>query len=156
LPVIVKGVLRGDDAGLCVDAGASGVIVSNHGGNQLDTAVNVVEALPAVAAIVEDRAEIYVDGGIRRGTSVLKALALGARAVLVGRPASYGLAADGAEGVAAIIRLLEAELRRAMMLCGASSLADIEPSLIGRAAIDRPCDKARGVGDHDCRQAISR
>src|SRR3546814_15085518 len=94
LPVIVKGVLRGDDARLCVDAGASGLIVSNHGGNQLDTAVNVVDALPAVAIGAEGRAEIYVDGGIRRGTSVLKALALGARAVLVGRPASYGLAAD--------------------------------------------------------------
>src|SRR3546814_2427576 len=76
---------------------ASGLIVSNHGGNQLDTAVNVVDALPAVAIGAEGRAEIYVDGGIRRGTSVLKALALGARAVLVGRPASYGLAADAAD-----------------------------------------------------------
>jgi len=132
LPVIVKGVLRGDDARLCVDAGASGLIVSNHGGNQLDTAVNAVEALPAVVTGAEGRAEIYVDGGIRRGTSVLKALALGARAVLVGRPASYGLAAGGADGVAEMIRSLAAELRRAMMLCGVRSLADIEPSLIGR------------------------
>lgn len=141
LPVIVKGVLRGDDARLCVEAGASGLIVSNHGGNQLDTAVNVIEALPAIVTGTAGRAEVYVDGGIRRGTSILKALALGARAVLVGRPASYGLAADGANGVASMIRLLEAELRRSMMLCGVHSLDDVEPSLIGRSAVDRSSDK---------------
>lgn len=135
LPVVVKGVLRGDDARLCVEAGAAGLIVSNHGGNQLDTAVNVVDALPAVVAGAEGRAEIYVDGGIRRGTSVLKALALGARAVLVGRPASYGLAAAGAEGVAAMLALLGAELRRSMMLCGAGSVAEIDLSLVGRGGI---------------------
>src|SRR3546814_8711883 len=104
LPVIVKGVLRGDDARLCVDAGASGLIVSNHGGNQLDTAVNVVDALPAVAIGAEGRAEIYVDGGIRRGTSVLKALALGARAVLVGRPASYGRSEEPTSELQSLMR----------------------------------------------------
>lgn len=134
LPVLVKGVLRGDDARLCVEAGAAGLIVSNHGGNQLDTAVNVVDALPAVVAGAAGRAEIYVDGGIRRGTSILKALALGARAVLVGRPASYGLAAGGADGVAAMLALLGAELRRSMMLCGVPSVADVEPSLVGRGS----------------------
>jgi 4-hydroxymandelate oxidase len=133
LPVLVKGVLRGDDACMCVEAGAAGLIVSNHGGNQLDTAVNVVDALPAVVAGAAGQAEIYVDGGIRRGTSVLKALALGARAVLVGRPASYGLAAAGADGVAAMISLLGAELQRSMMLCGVHSVAEVEPSLVGRS-----------------------
>lgn len=141
IPIIVKGVLRGDDAQLCVEAGAAGLIVSNHGGNQLDTAVNVVDALPSVVAGAGGKVEVYVDGGVRRGTSVLKALALGARAVLVGRPASYGLAADGAEGVTGMLQSLEAELRRAMMLCGASSLHEIEPSLIGRGMVDRPSDK---------------
>src|SRR5690606_35183788 len=123
------------------EAGAAGLIVSNHGGNQLDTAVNVVDALPSVVAGAGGKVEVYVDGGVRRGTSVLKALALGARAVLVGRPASYGLAADGAEGVTGMLQSLEAELRRAMMLCGVSSLHEIEPSLIGRGMVDRPSDK---------------
>lgn len=134
LPVLVKGVLRGDDARLCVEAGAAGLIVSNHGGNQLDTAVNVVHALPAVVAGAAGRAEIYVDGGIRRGTSILKALALGARAVLVGRPVSYGLAAAGADGVAAMISLLGAELQRSMRLCGVHSVAEVEPSLVARSS----------------------
>lgn len=130
LPIAVKGVLRGDDAALCVDAGAAAVVVSNHGGNQLDTAVTTLEALPEVVAAVGDRAGVYVDGGVRRGTSVLKALALGASAVLVGRPLIYGLAAGGAEGVAAVLGCLERELRRAMRLCGARSLAEITPDLI--------------------------
>lgn len=135
LPVVVKGVLRGDDARLCVEAGAAGLIVSNHGGNQLDTAVNVVAALPAVVAGAEGKAEIYVDGGIRRGTSILKALALGARAVLVGRPASYGLAAAGAQGVTDMLALLGAELRRSMTLCGVRSVAEADSSLVGQGAI---------------------
>jgi len=132
LPVVVKGVLRGDDARLCVEAGAAGLIVSNHGGNQLDTAVNVVDALPAVVAGAQGKAEIYVDGGIRRGTSILKALALGARAVLVGRPASYGLAAAGEKGVTAMLALLATEMQRSMMLCGAGAVAEIDASLVGR------------------------
>ena len=98
LPVVVKGVLRADDAIACVDAGASGVVVSNHGGRQLDTVVATADALAEVAGAVGDRAEVYVDGGIRRGTDVLKALALGARAVLIGRPVLWGLAVEGSTG----------------------------------------------------------
>ncbi|HEX9343068.1 MAG TPA: alpha-hydroxy acid oxidase [Actinomycetota bacterium] len=132
MPVVVKGVLRGDDAAACVDAGAIGVIVSNHGGRQLDTAVATAEALPEVVEAVGDRAEVYVDGGIRRGTDVLKALALGARAVLVGRPVIWGLATGGAEGVQAVLDGLRAELERAMALCGAASVADLTPDLVVR------------------------
>ncbi len=131
LPVIVKGVLRPDDALACVEAGAAGLIVSNHGGNQLDTAVGVVDALPRVAAAVAGQTEIYVDGGIRRGTSVLKALALGARAVLVGRPASHALAVDGSAGVATMLDTLRTELARAMALCGVPTPDAAELSLVG-------------------------
>lgn len=130
LPVVVKGVLRGDDAALCLAAGASALIISNHGGNQLDTAISPVEALPDVVAAVEGRAEVYVDGGIRDGLSVLKALALGARGVLVGRPVSYALAAGGGAAVAGMLRGLGDELSRAMALCGARTLAELDPSLV--------------------------
>ena len=127
---MVKGVLRGDDAVACLDAGAAGVVVSNHGGRQLDGVVATADALPEVAAAVGDRAEVYVDGGIRRGTDVLKALALGARAVLVGRPVLWALAAGGDPGVQQLLSGLAAELRLAMALCGAVSLADLTPDLI--------------------------
>ncbi len=130
LPVLVKGVLRADDAVHCVDVGAAGLIVSNHGGNQLDTAVSVVDALPHIVQAVAGRADILVDGGIRRGTSILKALALGAKAVLVGRPTSYALAANGRVGVADMLAFLASELRRSMMLCGVCCVADIDPSLL--------------------------
>jgi 4-hydroxymandelate oxidase len=130
LPVVVKGVLRGDDATACVDAGAVGVVVSNHGGRQLDTAVATADALPEVAAAVGDRAEVYVDGGIRTGTDVVKALALGARAVLVGRPVVYGLAVNGSDGVAMVLATLGGELRRAMALCGAVRLDELTRDLV--------------------------
>jgi 4-hydroxymandelate oxidase len=130
LPVVVKGVLRGDDALLCLEAGASALIVSNHGGNQLDTAISSADALPEVIHAVAGRAEVYVDGGIRDGVSVLKALALGARAVLIGRPVSYALAAGGGVALGAMLDELRDELIRAMALCGAGSLAELEPSLL--------------------------
>jgi 4-hydroxymandelate oxidase len=134
LPVVVKGVLRGDDAVACLDAGAAAVVVSNHGGRQLDGVVATADALAEVAAAVGDRAEVYVDGGIRRGTDVVKALALGARAVLVGRPVLWGLAAGGAAGVERVLSGLAGELRLAMALCGAVGVADLTPDLIaGRA-----------------------
>lgn len=132
LPVIVKGVLRGDDAAGCVEAGAKALIVSNHGGNQLDTAIGSAEALPEVVAAIGDRAEVYVDGGIRDGVSVLKALALGARAVLVGRPVSYALAAGGATAVAAMLNGLKDELARAMTLSGAASVASLDAQFVYR------------------------
>ena len=130
LPVVVKGVLRGDDARRCVDAGAAGIVVSNHGGRQLDTAISGAAALPDVAAAVRDRCELYVDGGIRRGTDVIKALALGARAVLVGRPVLWALATGGAEGVTNLLRELVGELELAMALCGCRSVEDVTADLL--------------------------
>lgn len=132
LPVVVKGVLRGDDAALCVAAGATALIVSNHGGNQLDTAISSTDALPEVVGAVGGRAEVYADGGIRDGLSVLKALALGARAVLVGRPVSYALAAGGALAVAGMLGGLKEELARAMALCGVERIADLDASFVHR------------------------
>ncbi len=130
LPVVVKGVLRGDDARACVDAGAAGIVVSNHGGRQLDTAIATADALPEIVATVGADAEVYVDGGIRAGTDVLKALAMGARAVLVGRPVIWGLATGGAAGVAAVLAAYGDEFARAMALCGAAGVTDLTPDLI--------------------------
>jgi 4-hydroxymandelate oxidase len=130
LPVLVKGVLRGDDARLAVEAGAAGVIVSNHGGRQLDTAIAGADALPDVVAAVGADVEVYVDGGIRRGTDVVKALALGARAALVGRPVLWGLAAGGEDGVVGVLEGLRAELARAMALCGTPTVADVTRDLV--------------------------
>lgn len=130
LPVLVKGVLTAEDAVLAVKYGAAGIIVSNHGGRQLDSVIPSILALPEVVDAVAGRCEVYVDGGIRRGTDVLKALALGARAVLVGRPILWGLAANGAEGVAHVLALLRAEFELAMMLAGCPTLASIDRSLI--------------------------
>jgi len=134
LPVVVKGVLAPEDAVRAIEAGARGIIVSNHGGRTLDTAVATLEALPAVAAAVGARVPLLLDGGIRRGTDVLKALALGASAVLVGRPIVYGLAVSGAFGVAHVLRLLRDELEAAMALTGCRTLADIGPHLLRRRA----------------------
>ncbi len=130
MPVIVKGVLRADDAKRAVEMGAKGVVVSNHGGRHLDTTVTTAEALPEIAAAVKGKAEVYVDGGIRRGTDILKALALGARAVQVGRPPIWGLAVNGADGVAAVMHHLREELLRAMQLCGVASPQDATPDLV--------------------------
>jgi 4-hydroxymandelate oxidase len=118
LPVVVKGVLRGDDAALCVEAGASAVWVSTHGGRQADPVVPSAAALPEVAEAVGEDAEVYVDGGIRSGSDVLTALALGARAVFVGRPAVWGLATGGADGVSRVLAGLSAQLAHTMTLCG--------------------------------------
>jgi 4-hydroxymandelate oxidase len=118
VPVVVKGVLRGDDALRCLDAGADAVYVSNHGGRQLDRAVSTAAALREVVAAVGDRAEVYVDGGIRSGVDVLAALALGARGVFVGRPALWALTVEGAPGVTRLLRELMAELQEALELSG--------------------------------------
>jgi 4-hydroxymandelate oxidase len=125
LPVVVKGVCRGDDARRSVEHGAKAVVVSNHGGRQLDTAPATCEVLPHVVEAVGDRCEVYVDGGIRRGSDVLKAIALGARAVLVGRPILWGLAVNGEQGVAHVLEILKRELDEAMLLCGCTRLEDI-------------------------------
>ncbi|MEW6542715.1 MAG: alpha-hydroxy acid oxidase [Nitrospirota bacterium] len=130
LPVLVKGVLRADDAVRSVEAGAAGVIVSNHGGRQLDTVPATITVLPEIAAAVAGRAEVLLDGGIRRGTDVLKALALGAKAVLVGRPVLWGLAVGGQAGVSRVLGLLRGELDLAMALCGCPSVQAITADLI--------------------------
>ncbi|MDQ3107135.1 MAG: alpha-hydroxy-acid oxidizing protein [Actinomycetota bacterium] len=130
LPVLVKGILRGDDARRCVDAGAAAVVVSNHGGRQLDGAISGVAALTDVVEAVAGDVEVYVDGGVRRGTDVIKAVALGATAVLIGRPVLWGLATGGAEGVRAVIDGLVDELELAMALCGCPAIADVTADLV--------------------------
>ena len=119
LPVVLKGVMRADDARRAEDHGARALIVSNHGGRQLDTAAASARLLPPIVEAVGERVELLVDGGLRRGTDVVKALAMGARAVGVGRPFLWGLTLGGQAGAARIFTLLEAELREAMILCGA-------------------------------------
>lgn len=118
LPVLLKGVVRGDDAAMGVEHGAAGVIVSNHGGRQLDASPATAEVLEEVVNAVAGRAEVFVDGGVRRGTDVLKALALGARAVLLGRPILWGLATGGEDGVSRALELMRAEVLQAMTLAG--------------------------------------
>lgn len=130
LPVLVKGVLRGDDAQACLDAGAAGVVVSNHGGRQLDRALPTVDALPEVVDAVGGRAPVLVDGGLRSGLDVLCALALGADAVLLGRPVLWALAVGGAPAVQACVQALTADLAHAMGLAGARSLAEVGPDLV--------------------------
>jgi isopentenyl diphosphate isomerase/L-lactate dehydrogenase-like FMN-dependent dehydrogenase len=125
LPVLVKGVLTGEDAALAMRHGAAGVVVSNHGGRQLDRAVATADALPEVVDAVGGRGAVFVDGGLRRGTDVAVALALGADAVLVGRPAIWGLAAGGAQGVQRVLELLRAELELTLALCGCASPDEI-------------------------------
>jgi len=127
---VVKGVLRGDDAVRCLDAGARAIMVSNHGGRHLDGTVASGDALREVADAVAGRAELYVDGGIRRGTDIVKALALGARAVLIARPAIWGLALEGSDGVRAVLDHLRTELTRAMALCGTARLDQIGNDLV--------------------------
>jgi 4-hydroxymandelate oxidase len=130
LPVVVKGVCRGDDARRATEHGAKAVVVSNHGGRQLDTAPATCEVLPQVVEAAGDRCEVYVDGGIRRGSDVLKAIALGARAVLVGRPILWGLAVGGEEGATDVLEILRRELDEAMLLCGCTGLSDIDRALL--------------------------
>jgi 4-hydroxymandelate oxidase len=133
LPVVAKGVQRADDAIRCVDAGAAAVVVSNHGARQLADAPATADILGEIVDAVAGRAEVYVDGGLRRAPDVVKALALGARAVLVGRPSLWALAAGGADGVASLVRWYESELRRSMALCGAATVDQLDRSLVRRA-----------------------
>ena len=130
LPFILKGILTAEDAVLAVEHGVQAIVVSNHGGRQLDGVPASIEVLPEIVAAVQGRCPIYLDGGIRRGTDVLKALALGAQAVLVGRPILWGLAADGPAGVVGVLTMLRDELEQAMALAGASQLAAITPALV--------------------------
>ena len=133
LPVLVKGVLTPEDARRALDSGAAGVVVSNHGGRQLDTVLAGADALPAVVDEVGDELDVLVDGGIRRGTDVVKALALGARAVLVGRPVLWGLAVAGEEGARRVLELLLADIDIALALVGAPRAAQLDRSWVQRA-----------------------
>ena len=138
LPVLVKGIVRPDDAVRAAEAGAAGIVVSNHGGRQLDTSPATLDVLPEIADALSARGhsiELLMDGGVRRGTDVLKALALGARAVLVGRPILWGLGAAGEAGVAMVLRMLRDELDLAMALAGAPTVADITRDLVRRGPV---------------------
>ncbi len=134
LPVLVKGVLTAEDALLAAKAGADGVVVSNHGGRQLDGVAASLDALPEVVEAAGDRLVVLMDGGIRRGADVVKALALGAHAVLAGRAPLWGLGAGGADGARQILELLRAELELALALCGCTSPAEVTRAHVGRAA----------------------
>jgi len=130
LPILVKGIVRADDAARAIAEGAAGVVVSNHGGRQLDAAPATIDVLARCVDAVAGRGEVFVDGGVRRGADVIKAIALGARAVLVGRPVLWGLAAGGREGVAAALGILRRELDLAMALCGCAHIGSITRDLV--------------------------
>jgi 4-hydroxymandelate oxidase len=130
LPVLVKGILTARDARLAAEHGAAGVIVSNHGGRQLDTTLSGADALPEVVDAVGSELDVLVDGGVRRGTDIVKALALGARAVLVGRPVLWGLGLDGGAGTRLVLELLLEELAISMALVGAASVSELDPDLV--------------------------
>jgi L-lactate dehydrogenase (cytochrome) len=129
-PIIVKGVLTGDDARRAVDEGAAAIVVSNHGGRQLDSVSSSLRALPEVVAAVNNQVEVLMDGGVRRGGDIVKALCLGARAVLVGRAYAYGLAAAGQAGVTRALEILRDDVERTLRLLGCPSIAALNSSCV--------------------------
>jgi 4-hydroxymandelate oxidase len=130
LPLALKGIAHPDDARLAIERGVSAIIVSNHGGRQLDTVPASIELLPAIVAAVDGRVPVLLDGGIRRGTDVVKAIALGAQAVGIGRPVLWGLAVAGTEGVLQVLEMLRSELARALTLCGCRAIGDVDRELV--------------------------
>lgn len=132
LPLIIKGIQTAEDARLCIDHGADGILVSNHGANTVPGARSTIEALPDVVEAAGDKVEVFLDGGVRRGTDVLKALALGARAVLIGRAMFFGLVVDGEKGLRAVLEILRQELDSAMGFCGVASLRNVDRTLVTR------------------------
>jgi 4-hydroxymandelate oxidase len=130
LPIVVKGILHPEDARLAVEYGADGIVVSNHGGRQLDGAVATLDALPSIVDAVGGRLPVLLDGGVRRGTDVVTALALGATAVAIGRPVLWGLAVAGADGVRQVLEMLRDDVDRAMALCGADRVAALTPDMV--------------------------
>ena len=141
-PVVVKGVLTGDDARRAVDEGAAGVVVSNHGGRQLDGVPASLRVLPEVVTAVNGQAEVLMDGGVRRGSDVIKAICLGARAVLVGRAYAYGLAAAGEAGVARALEILRADMERTLKLLGCASITRLDRSFVDVPAVAQETLKA--------------
>ena len=130
LPIVAKGIMTGEDAGLRAEHGVDGLIVSNHGARNLDTTLSTIEVLPEVAAAAGERVEVYLDGGIRRGTDVVKAIALGAKGVFFGRPIFWGLSYGGSDGLIKLMRVLRDEVESTMMLTGRGSIEAIDASLV--------------------------
>lgn len=147
LPVVLKGIMCGEDAALAVEHGAAAVIVSNHGDRQLDGAPAALEVLPEVVAAVQGRAEVYLDGGVRRGTDVLTALALGARVVCIGRPYLWALAVDGQQGVGRLLGLLRDEIATALTLCGRAGVDTVDRSLLSAGGQGPAISRERGAAD---------
>jgi isopentenyl diphosphate isomerase/L-lactate dehydrogenase-like FMN-dependent dehydrogenase len=147
--LVVKGIMRADECPKMADLGVDGIVVSNHGGRQLDGLPSTIEVLPEVVAAVGDRVEVMLDGGVRRGADVVKALALGARAVLVGRPYLYGLAVSGSAGVSAVLEIFRAEIDNAIALLGCQSVPGIEPSMLRTRYVSRfpALAEVSGMGD---------
>ena len=143
LKIVLKGIVHPEDAKLAVRHGADAVLVSNHGGRQLDTVPATINLLPAIVDAVDGRIPLLLDGGIRRGTDVLKALALGADAVAIGRPVLWGLALAGEAGVAQVLEMLRSELDRALTLCGCGSVRDLTPDLLQFRPVEEPCVRGR-------------
>lgn len=130
MPIVFKGILTAEDASIAAAYGLNGIIVSNHGGRNLDTAITTIEALPEIAEAAGDKVEVYLDGGIRRGADVVKALALGAKAVMFGRPIFWGLSYDGADGLYGLMEVLRDEIESTMVLCGRPNVASLDSTLI--------------------------
>jgi isopentenyl diphosphate isomerase/L-lactate dehydrogenase-like FMN-dependent dehydrogenase len=130
LPLVLKGVMTAEDAALAVENGVDGIVVSNHGGRQLDGAVSSIRALPGIVDVVKDKTEVWFDGGIRTGQGVLKALALGARATMIGRAYAYGLGAMGEAGVTRALEIIHKELDVTMALCGLKDVRDASPAIL--------------------------
>ena len=130
LPLVLKGIRTAEDAHIAVESGVNGIQVSTHGGRQLDMTMGAIEMLPEIVEAAKGQAEIYVDSGVRRGSDVIKALALGARAVAIGRPLFWGLAMDGAEGVHGVLELLREEVDRCLAYCGQTDVKELEPNLV--------------------------
>jgi (S)-2-hydroxy-acid oxidase len=138
IPLVIKGIMTAEDALLAVEAGADGVMVSNHGGRQLDGALATIDALPEIAKAVGGRVPILLDGGVRRGTDVIKALALGATAVGLGKPVFFALAVDGEEGVTSMLEILKTEIESAMAICGIEHISDITRDHVTRHPSELP------------------
>ena len=148
LPIVLKGIRTAEDARLALEHGANAIMVSTHGGRRMDTTMSSIEVLPEIVAAIGGKVEVYVDSGVRRGSDVLKALALGATAVSVGRPLYWGLAVNGAEGVHHMLELLREEFNRAMAYCGQNSVDDLEDRLLNIPREWGPFRAENDVADH--------